>query len=268
MGWWSNLAARLKSPDDAPAPADSAVPDKVMPPAGKGTWLSRLRPVSRRDRQIAWLQAGYSEMLDLMRSIRQHLDRQEDLHQKVAGALERLPESMDHLKGVGQAAQQQVELLGLLRSQIESSAGRDQQMIESMNRLSQTLGVMDETSRTSGRTFEDFVERAKETERLLHRSVERSERRFFFVAGVFLTIVVLLAGSVAYFGFGRRWPVLPPPPPAAANTVAAEPAAVEAEAVPAEPAEAPAEPAPEAKRRGFWGRLFHADRVAPGTDEP
>lgn len=269
MGWWSDVLGKLRSPDDASAPADSTVPDKVMPPPGKGMWLSRLRPVSRRDRQIAWLQAGYSEMLDLMRGIRQHLDRQEDVHQKMVAALEHLPASMDHLKSVGKAAEQQVEMLAVLRHQIESSTAHDQQLVESINRLNQTLGVMDETSRTSARTFVEFVERSKETERLLHRSVDRSERRVFFVAGVFLVIVILIAGSVVYFGSGRRWPLLPPVAPAA------QPAVSAGEAPPAEPgaageetsAVAPGgtegftEPAPAGRRRGFWSRLFHRGGV-------
>lgn len=85
MGLWSDFLAKFnKGPEGAAGPAGSidVTPGSekpargAEPPPAREGWLARWRPGSRRDRQIAWLQAGYSEMLDMVRSIRQHLDRQ------------------------------------------------------------------------------------------------------------------------------------------------------------------------------------------------
>lgn len=207
MGAWKKFIEKLRKPrspaeaaegeyiDVSPGAGDRPAPP---PPVKREGWIARWRPGSRRDRQIAWLQAGYSEMLDLMRSIRTHLDRQEDVQHKMLDVFEQLPGSMDALQSVGKAAEQQVEVLGLLRQQVESSVHHDQQLVESMNRFNQTLGVMDETTRTSGRTVADLVEKSRGSERLLREVIERSERRFAMIAGTFLVAVLVGVAAVVY----------------------------------------------------------------------
>ena len=218
MGKLSDFIAKLKKPtppENSPADCIDSTPGsddkaKAAPAARKESWLSRWRPVSKRDRQIAWLQAGYSETLDLMRSIRQHLDRQEDVQVKLANVLDRLPESMEGLKSVNKAAEQQVEVLGLLRHQIEANVHHDRKLVESMDKFNQTLGLMDETSRNSGRTVSDLIEKSKSSETLLREVIERSERRFIFVTTLFV-IVIVAAGVALYFlGPVRRAEVATP----------------------------------------------------------
>jgi hypothetical protein len=212
MGKWSDFVTKIRKPfppDDKPANCIEITPgsgDKSTAPpvVQKGTWLSRWRPRSKRDRQIAWLQAGYSETLDLLRAIRQHLDRQEDVQVKMANVLDRLPESMEGLKSVNKAAEQQVVILGLLRQQIEAGVQHDQKLVESMNKFNETLGLMDETSRNSGRTVTDLIEKAKNSESLLREVIERSERRVVWVTTLFGLVIVLAATAFLYFGTGDR----------------------------------------------------------------
>jgi len=212
MGKLSDFFAKLKKPtppendpadyiDITPGSSDKS---KAPPAVQKEGWLSRWRPGSKRDRQIAWLQAGYSETLDLMRSIRQHLDRQEDIQVKMANVLDRLPESMDGLKSVNKAAEQQVVVLGLLRQQIEANVHHDQKLVESMDKFNQTLGLMDETSRNSGRTVTDLIEKSKSSETLLREVIERSERRLVFVTTLFVLVIVAAGVAFYYFGPGAR----------------------------------------------------------------
>jgi hypothetical protein len=208
MGAWSDFMARFKSPaspqDDPGSYIDVSAgpalsPSKPPPPAKSRGWLARWRPGSKRDRQIAWLQAGYHEMLELMRGIRAHLDRQEDVQHKMVEALEHLPGSLDGLKSVGRAAEQQVEVLGLLREQIEAGVRHDAELVDSMNRFNETLGVLDNTSRASGRTVADLVEKAQSSEHLLREVIERSERRFLFISLTFVVVVLLSIGAALYF---------------------------------------------------------------------
>ncbi len=202
MSFWSKWFGRSLAAD-----RDNAVevshPADTLPatPGRKPGWLARLKPESQRDRQIAWLQAGYSEMLGLMRGIRDHLDRQEDIQHKLAGVLERLPESMDNLKSLGKAAEQQTETLGFLRQQMEAGIKHDQQLIESMNRFNATLGVMDQTTRASSKTVADLIEKSRGTETLLRDLMVRSERRVALIISVFLFVVVFGFGLLAYVVF-------------------------------------------------------------------
>ena len=233
-----------------------------QPPVKKETWLARLRPGSQRERQIAWLQAGYSEMLDLVRSIRTHLDRQEDIQHKLIGTLEHLPESLDGLKGISKATEQQVEVLSLLHNQIESSVRHDQQLVESMNHFNETLGLMDETSRNSGRTVSDLVQRSREAEDLLKDVIERSERRVAFLITVFVLVTFVAVGSLLYLGLNDQWSfkrVLSTPPQTSLTSTTPEPVIMpEPRIAPREEIEQPVRETEKAKEpKGFWARLFH-----------
>ncbi len=262
MGKLSDFISKLKKPtppendpahyiDITPGSDDKA---KAPPAAPKEGWLSRWKPVSKRDRQIAWLQAGYSETLDLMRSIRQHLDRQEDVQVKLANVLDRLPESMEGLKSVNKAAEQQVEVLGLLRQQIEANVHHDHKLVESMDKFNQTLGLMDETSRNSGRTVTDLIEKAKDSESLLREVIERSERRFMFVTTLFV-VVILAAGALFYFYGAAPRTEVPAPAYSLPSSVSSD-AAVEKLSISQAPA-GKLEPATEERPKTLFQRMFH-----------
>lgn len=179
-------------------------PDETVSQTRKRSWLTRWTPGAQRERQIAWLQAGYSEMLTLMRGINAHLERQEDVQIKLVSALEQLPASLDNLKNLGKAAEQQVEALALLREQLTQSVQHDKQLTDSMNRFNQTLGLLDETARASGRTVSELVQHAREEDRLLHEMVQRSEKRFMFVTGLFVLVLAVFVASGAYFIYKFR----------------------------------------------------------------
>lgn len=269
MGFWSDLMAKFRTPgspeDDESYLNVTPAPFKPGPPTERKSWLARWRPESKRDRQIAWLQAGYSEMLDLSRSIREHLDRQADLQEKTSRVLGRLPEAIEGLNSVGKAAEHQVEVLTLLRRQLESSVQHDQQLVDSMNKFNSTLGVMDETARNSGKTVSDLVAKSRETENLLQNVIERSEKRIAFLIGSFVVVILLAVGAVLYLGSGTARPFgrpLPPPAPPPASVVAPAP--------PAPPAEkAPAAKKQPSRRRGLFG-LFgkRAEPEKPAAAEP
>jgi hypothetical protein len=171
----------------------------------KENWLLRWRPNSRRDVQIASLQSGFLEIRNLLSSIREHLDLQQDIQRKIVGVLEQIPTSMDGLKNISQAAGQQVEVLGILRNQVEASAQHDQQLIESMNRFNQTLGFMDETSRNASKTISDLIDKSRESEILLREVVLRSERRILLVIVAFLILMMGGAAAVIHYELTGSW---------------------------------------------------------------
>jgi hypothetical protein len=207
--WWKKVWGRDLSDEYLPVTPDSTTGEAESGPApDKPVRLIRW-PGSRRDRQLATLQEGYVEMLGLMRGIREHLEKQQGVQEKMVQVLGRLPDSMDGLKNVGRAAEQQVEVMSLLRQQIEAGVSHDQQLVESMNHFNQTLSVMDQTSRTSGRAVEQLIGKAADSEKMLRDAMERSERRFLIITGVFSLVAVLVAGTVlALVWFGRAMPAV------------------------------------------------------------
>jgi hypothetical protein len=281
MGAWSDFIARFRKPaspqDDPGSFVELNGGGRPPPPVRSESWLARWRPGSKRDRQIAWLQAGYQEMLDLMRGIRQHLDRQEDVQHKVARALELLPGSLESLKDVGRAAEQQVEVLGLLRQQIEAGVQHDAQLVESMNRFNETLGVLDETSRTSGRTVVDLVEKSKESENLLRDVIRRSQRSFMLMSFTFIAAVFLGIAAAVYFIVVnpqalQRLTRSAGHPAGGITTGLVEPGWPEPKLSPAAdldetaiPPGVPAATEPPVKRGGFFHKRFHPR--APAVSE-
>lgn len=241
--WIRNLFARHdSSPEDdyLDVSTTQSPPDDVVFQTRKRSWLTRWTPGAQRERQIAWLQAGYSEMLTLMRGINAHLERQEDVQIKLVSALEQLPASLENLKNLGKAAEQQVEALALLREQLARSVQHDQQLTDSMNRFNQTLGLLDETARASGRTVSELVQHAREEDRLLHEMVQRSEKRFMFVTGLLVLVLAGFVASGAYFIYKFR--------SAFVSSQTAEPAPAASTLVPpSQPPELPVTPAAQSE---------------------
>lgn len=196
--WWKRLWRRGRRAEYLPVTPDSGLENAESLGAPEKPSRRLQWPVSRRDRQLAALQAGYTEMLGLMRSIREHLEHQQVVQQKMVQVLDRLPDTMEGLKDVGRAVEQQVEVLSLLRQQFEAADLHDRELADSMNRFNRTLAVMDETSRNSGRAVTQLIEKAAASEKMLHSAMERSERRFMVVTGLFTLLAVVVAGSVLW----------------------------------------------------------------------
>lgn len=210
-----------------PEPAGAlSVPPPV--PQKKPGFLRRLF-TSRKKQQAVAMQNGYLEMVDLIRAIRSHLDRQENVQTSVLAMLEKVPGAMDR----------QHEVMSMFKQQLENGMENNRRLTESMGNLNNTLAAMDESQKASSRTITDLIHRSRESEQLLREVMRRAERRMTILLAFFVLVVV---GLGLYFGRGRLGAAPPPAPepvpaPAALSPSAPPPAAV------AKPA--PPEPAPE-----------------------
>ena len=123
---------------------------EVMPPENEA--LSMPPPVplkkpgllrriftSRKKQQAVAMQNGYLEMVDLVRSIRTHLDRQEDVQNRVMTMLEKVPDTMER----------QHEVMDLFKQQLEGNLENDRKLTESMGQLNSTLSSMNGLARLS-----------------------------------------------------------------------------------------------------------------------
>lgn len=185
------------------APDAREPPVDARPVPVKKPWLSRKKSGQQREDQIEVLQQGYSEMLGMVRSIRSNLDRQSQYQDKLLSHLEHLPEALDGLKGITRAGEQQAQVVGLIRDQLEQNADQQQIMSDSMNRFNDTLGLMDANSRSSAETIRALTERAGESEDILRYQLERSERRLVMLNIGLLLLTIGVLASAWYFLRGQ-----------------------------------------------------------------
>ena len=235
----------------APDPTDAQGALSVPPPVPqRQPGFFRRLFMSRKKQQALAVQNGYLEMVDLIRAIRSHLDRQETVQTRVLSMLEKVPDTMER----------QHEVMSLFKQQLENNMENDRRLTDSMGRLSGTLDAMNESQKASSRTITDLIGRSRETEQLLREVMRRAERRMTFLIVFFLLLVI---GGGFYVIHRQNRPAAP-----AAESVI-EPAAAE---TPAEPAVSPAPeppapdtpaPAPEAKPPGSNKTADPARDLAP-----
>ena len=249
----------MNAPAPAPRDADVLPPESggafsVPPPVPqkKPGFLRRLF-TSRKKQQAVAMQNGYLEMVDLIRAIRSHLDRQETVQTSVLTMLEKVPGAMDR----------QHEVMTMFQQQLENGMENNRRLTDSMGNLNNTLAAMDESQKASSRTITDLIHRSRESEQLLREVMRRSERRMTALVVFFFLAVVALG-----FYFVRAPRRVPAPAPAAvAEVVADEPApaepAAEKKAVekPAKEEQPEAAPAPKAKKTA-------RAKAAPRPEEP
>jgi hypothetical protein len=223
--------AHRPEPDVLPPEPGGALSVPPPVPQKKPGFLRRLF-TSRKKQQAVAMQNGYLEMVDLIRAIRSHLDRQETVQTSVLTMLEKVPGAMDR----------QHEVMTMFKQQLENGMENNRRLTDSMGNLNNTLAAMDESQKASSRTITDLIHRSRESEQLLREVMRRSERRMTALVIFFFLAVVALG---FYFVRGANRPAAAP---------AAEPvSAVVAE--PTEPAPAPAAqtetPAPPAEKAEF-----------------
>lgn len=107
---FGKISERKKAPDYIPATAENR--------QNNTGWKDKLSIQTKRDRQIAALQQGYQETVELIRSIREHLEQQNELQQQVARSLDELTPAVTGLQGLRGATEKQTEVLDGLRRQM------------------------------------------------------------------------------------------------------------------------------------------------------
>lgn len=207
--------------DTPTPPADNAgsQPNDILEPQGAMTVpppVPRREPgffrrlfMSRRKRQSLAVQNGYLEMVDLIRAIRSHLDRQETVQTRVLTMLEKVPDTMER----------QHEVMSLFKQQLENSMENDRRLTDSMGRLSGTLDTMNDSQKASSRTITDLIGRSRETEQLLREVMRRAERRMTFLIVFFILLVIGVGFYLIYWQNRPTAATLQPDPSVATVTL-------------------------------------------------
>lgn len=189
-----------------------SVPPPV--PHKKPGFLRRLFTSCKKQQAVA-MQNGYLEMVDLVRAIRSHLDRQETVQTSVLAMLAKVPGAMDR----------QHEIMTMFKQQLENGMENNRRLTESMGNLNNTLAAMDESQKASARTVTDLIHRSRESEQLLREVMRRAERRMTALL-VFFFLAVVALGFYFARGTGRsqRAPAAPPSPAAVQKAAPTPPA--------------------------------------------
>lgn len=115
-------------------------------------WKFWRRP-KKRDRQMETLRQGASEMVSLMRSIRDHLADESGDRAGLKKSLTPLPISVEGLQSMSESQADTGKMLGELRTTIERRAEKDSILIRSLNRIGSTMSNVEETFSLMDRTL-------------------------------------------------------------------------------------------------------------------
>lgn len=184
---------KAKQPPPEPNPTVEAVEAEVMdtdvstspnvkplsPP--KYTLWEKVMPPAKRGKQIATMEEGSREVLSLVRSIRENMDRQVSTQNQLMETLTILPEAVDSVKQLADYTGQHAEMLKLMQ---ESHS----HMGETVNRFNDTLVSMDKTTQL-------ILERAQRSEAQLSKMLRRSQRRLALV--LIMMVLIFLGTSFA-----------------------------------------------------------------------
>lgn len=157
-------------------------------------WKFWKRP-SKRDQQLETLRQGACEMVGLMRSIRDHLEVEQGDRDGLRKTLSPLPVAVESLKTMSEHQATTGKVLGELRTTMERRATHDGELLESLNRIGetmshvdgtfarmdQTLSGIDRSNQRAMATFQQLGERVEGSDRFMNETFARlrdAEREF------------------------------------------------------------------------------------------
>jgi hypothetical protein len=193
---------------------------------------SFLRPFARRDSAIANLQQGFSALSELMRCVRDSLERQGKRQDEMISYLAHLPELMhslpesqrlqsEALRTIGQQLQQQTQHQGRLaemmtratqscddqRLVLENLNGRVESVLEHDDRIAQNLRHVAGTIENMGRNGESNVQALRQLQenmqlrdQSVHDLVQRQNSRLTFLSIAAMACSMLAMAMVIVAG--------------------------------------------------------------------
>ncbi|MEE9405314.1 MAG: hypothetical protein V3V20_10495 [Algisphaera sp.] len=113
--------------------------------------LTRVKPNSRQDREltIQQLKQGYGEVVETMKSVRNHLDQQAGRNEQMLDLMKGIPEV---LKSIPESNQRQTEMLSVIQQNLERQN-------ETAGHLTKAIVSLASASEKQGTTLEGINER-------------------------------------------------------------------------------------------------------------
>ncbi len=233
----------------------------------------------QRDEAIAELQRGYSEVIDLARAVRTHMETQSERSERMVGLMDRLSQSMQALpesgrnqsrmlealqnhidvqarqsgdlnetmRGLSRHGEHQAQVLGVIQQQLDANHDTDREMLGSIGRLNETMGRINESNHASVSVLKNMADQGATVDRHMQELITRNQRHMTTLSVATWAIAAAVIGVAAWVAVsvGQLRPADGPMQPTAAigltapDTGPAAPAPAEASS--AEPTRAESE---------------------------
>jgi DNA-binding ferritin-like protein len=172
--------------------------------------LAAAAPPKSKSEMLAELQKNYSEVMELIRKVSNHLDEQNDRSIRLMEIAERIPEALDTLP---ELRDQNTEIIAALKNAADDTRARDERAAQSLDLLADrleegresdrvlvgtmaefrgTLREMADTSEKTGVTLSDMNQRNMAREQELHNILQLT-RRWITIATVVGVVLVMVA---------------------------------------------------------------------------
>ncbi len=218
-------APKLSSVEVLPSEDKSKGEMTQASPNVKKSWLPWRRP-NRRDEQLSHLREGYIELLGLVRSISDHLDRQKDEKSQVSTLVESLPPALTSLENLASSQKEVTSILGNLNSHMEKTSVKDEQLLENLEGFNtalkdvsssnqKSLGTLSQVSERIGHSDEQMkmlFEQTSQSSEAAGAMMMRLEKRVF-LSNLALVILLALLLAVGVFWITKMQPQSAPVAP-------------------------------------------------------
>jgi len=191
-------------------------------------------PPGEQGQSLEKVQEGFDKLIEQLRGINEHLNRQVTQHEGLMERIEKLPqwlesfpdvvenqkqitaELLEQLKGAVAKQQQfadsveripnetakQTDALVNIDHQLAAAADTDVQMTESFNKFTETLGRLNQTAEGQTEGIMQMSKTFATSDRYLKYIIGKQNRRFVWVfivsISVCLAVIMILAGIIVY----------------------------------------------------------------------
>jgi chromosome segregation ATPase len=188
----------------------------------------------RKQESLEKLQEGFNQLIEQLKGINEHLNRQVDQHEDLMSRLEQLPKLLESFPAVAENQKETVdELLSQLKAaatkeqqfidavekiptetgkqtdalvnidhQLAAAADTDVQMTESVNKFNETLDKLNQSTLGQRDSILQMSKTFATSDRYLKYLISKQNRRFMWIfmtaIGVCVAAILILTGIIIY----------------------------------------------------------------------
>lgn len=188
-----------------------------------------LRRRASRERNLAQLQQAYEEVVELVHTLKQHMDAQSERSERLLTMMEGLPEALKslpeanrnqtqtlqaiegHLKqqthhsegltqaiqGLAKAAGNQEHAMGLIQQQLDAGQTSREQMHENFTALGETLRHMSESNQAATQLLTRLNDKHEQSDTHMQQMVARNQRQMTVMSIVSWSLAIVALGVAA-----------------------------------------------------------------------
>ena len=210
--------------------AVEARPREAQQPAQGGGWFFRRR--NQKKNNLAQLQRGYEDVVDLMETCKAHMESQAQRADRLLELLEDLPEALrvipessrqqarmieglqKHLEGqsantekltqavtgLASATQQHERAMNAIQKQLDANQANGARMVESFSALGDTLGRIGAAHQSGNDLLNTMAETVKQSDDQMRELFNRNQRQTTIMSVVSWTLAITALLVTGYMG--------------------------------------------------------------------